>query len=111
MDADMSSRNWTNYSMTRILATLLFTDLGFGGIGKTALAIEAVKNFRSGRVFVLSLMSCPNSSSVISKIAIDVTDLGVPMSYVQTEVLRKLKGKEPILNLSGQCREKEISYN
>ena len=42
---------------------------GFGGMGKTALAIQAVKNFKSGRVFVISLVGSPSTDSTVSAIA------------------------------------------
>ena len=81
-------------------STRYITINGFGGIGKTTLAIEAIKSFKLGRVLVLSLMDCPNSFSIISKIAgllnIDVTAFE-NSNILRTEVLRKLKGREPVL--------------
>src|SRR5215469_3146138 len=42
---------------------------GFGGLGKTQLALQAVKNFNSGRALVLSLRRRPDFESVIKTIA------------------------------------------
>src|SRR3954447_14253431 len=42
---------------------------GFGGIGKTALALQAVNNFHSGRVLGISLAGIPKPTQVFAKIA------------------------------------------
>src|SRR4051812_32310159 len=42
---------------------------GFGGIGKTALALQAAKEFDSGKVLALSLAGTPKLSDVIRKLA------------------------------------------
>lgn len=65
---------------------------GFGGIGKTTLAIQAVKNFNSGRVLVQSLVGSPSSGSVILKIArfLNMDTTAFPTSDIlQTEVERQ----------------------
>ncbi|RUS12921.1 hypothetical protein BC937DRAFT_86704, partial [Endogone sp. FLAS-F59071] len=41
---------------------------GFGGMGKTSLALQAAKNF-NGRILALSLVGIPTLSSVVMKIA------------------------------------------
>ena len=55
---------------------------GFGGTGKTALALEAAQNFDSGRVLALSLAGTPTLNQVIRKITrflnIDIETLPDP---------------------------------
>lgn len=73
---------------------------GSGGIGKTALAFQAIKSFNSGRVLVQSLAGNPSSSSVMSRIAgflkVDTTTIG-NASMLKTLVIQKMRGNEPIL--------------
>src|SRR4051812_3401659 len=72
---------------------------GFGGIGKTSLALQAVRNFNSGRVLALSLIGASKPSQIFLKIAkflrIEINDLDAQSQ--ETEVLRKLNGEEIIL--------------
>lgn len=72
---------------------------GYGGIGKTTLAMEAVKSYKSGRVLVISLVGSPSSESVISKIAefFNIDNAILKLESLWTEVQKKLKGKEIVL--------------
>src|SRR3954468_18731974 len=72
---------------------------GFGGVGKTALAMQAVKHFSSGRVLVLSLVGTPSLDSVILRIAtfLNIDTSSSSSSVLRTEVMKKLAGKERIL--------------
>src|SRR3954470_13899929 len=42
---------------------------GFGGLGKTALALQVAKNFDAGKVLALPLVGTPKLHDVIRKIA------------------------------------------
>src|SRR4051794_20729340 len=42
---------------------------GFGGLGKTALALQVAQRFNSGKVLALPLVGTPKLSDVIRKIA------------------------------------------
>src|SRR3954470_1058889 len=42
---------------------------GFGGLGKTALALQVAKSFDAGKVLALPLVGTPKLSDVIRKIA------------------------------------------
>src|SRR3954470_12688477 len=72
---------------------------GFGGIGKTSLALQAVRNFNSGKVLALSLIGASKPSQIFLKIAkflrIEINDLDAQSQ--QQNVLRKLEGEEIIL--------------
>src|SRR4051812_14092827 len=73
---------------------------GFGGIGKMSLALQAIRNFDSGKVLALSLIGASKTSQIFRKIAkflcIEINDLDT-QSQQQSDVLRKLEGEETIL--------------
>ena len=70
---------------------------GFGGIGKTALALQAARNYDSNRVLALSLVKTPEIDKIFKKIArylkVDILDL----DNQQDKVLQALEGKDQIL--------------
>lgn len=72
---------------------------GFGGIGKTALALQAVQNFDSSKVLALSLVGTPRLNQVILKIArflnVDIKDLE-PQDQ-QSEIFQTLASEGAIL--------------
>src|SRR4051812_40947091 len=73
---------------------------GLGGIGKTALALQAANNFIDGNVLGLSLAGIPNPSQLVAKIAwffhIDIKDFVDPDDQ-QLEVLQALNKDNQIL--------------
>src|SRR3954471_5467807 len=73
---------------------------GFGGIGKTALALQAANNFHSGRVLGLSLAGIPKPTQVFAKIArffhINTKNYPDP-DDLEFEVLGALENEERIL--------------
>src|SRR4051794_38404636 len=73
---------------------------GFGGIGKTALAIQAANNFTSGSVLGLSLAGIPKLSQVVTKLAssfhTDVKDFP-DLNDQLLEILQALKSDNQIL--------------
>ena len=73
---------------------------GFGGIGKTTLALEAVQNYDSGRVLAIPLVGTPTLSQVIRKIArflcIDVENFS-DLESQESEVIEGLRNEETTL--------------
>src|SRR3954470_20226177 len=73
---------------------------GFGGIGKTALALQVARRFDAGKVLALPLVGSPELSSVVQKIARFLqVDLG-NLSNLQermAEVIDKLENEGTIL--------------
>lgn len=72
---------------------------GFGGIGKTALAVQAVRNFESERVLALSLFGVPTLSQVILKIArfLNISIAELEPGNLQDEILQQLQGDDTVL--------------
>ncbi|RUS13303.1 P-loop containing nucleoside triphosphate hydrolase protein, partial [Endogone sp. FLAS-F59071] len=65
---------------------------GFGGMGKTCLALQAAKNFNSGDILALSLVGTPTLNSVSMKIAQFLSVDAQPDA-----VIEKLNGKGTVL--------------
>src|SRR3954454_10978628 len=73
---------------------------GFGGLGKTALALHVAKRFDDGKVLALPLVGTPRLSDVIRKIArflyVDLEGLS-NLEEQKWEVIEKLRNEGTIL--------------
>src|SRR3954469_22811404 len=73
---------------------------GFGGIGKTALALQVAQKFDAGKVLALSLVGTPKIGDVVRKIArflyVDM-DAASDLEEKKLEVIDKLRNEETIL--------------
>src|SRR3954469_25718118 len=73
---------------------------GFGGIGKTALALQVAQRFDAGKVLALPLFGTPKLGDVIRKIArflhVDMAGLSDPGEQ-KWEVIEKLRNEKIVL--------------
>lgn len=72
---------------------------GFGGIGKTSLALQAAENFSSGSALALSLVGTPTLSSVITKMArfLELNIKELELQEQQSAIIDKLVGEGTFL--------------
>src|SRR4051812_44090334 len=73
---------------------------GFGGLGKTALALQAAKDFDSGKVLALSLVGTPKLAQVIRRMARFLgvnTDTVSEFEDQKLEVIERLTGSGTIV--------------
>src|SRR4051812_24680799 len=73
---------------------------GFGGLGKTALALQVAKGFDAGRVLAISLVGKPKLNDVIRKIArfihVNVESFS-DLDELESEVVEKLGNEGTVL--------------
>src|SRR4051812_8508447 len=73
---------------------------GFGGLGKTALALQVAERFNAGKVFALPLFGIPKLNDVIRKLArflhIDIASLS-DLEDQRSEVIEKLTNEGTVL--------------
>src|SRR3954452_13237004 len=73
---------------------------GFGGLGKTALALQVAKGFNDGKVLAIPLVGTPKLSDVIRKFArflhIDVESLR-DLEELKSVVIEKLEDEQMVL--------------
>src|SRR4051812_25892780 len=73
---------------------------GFGGLGKTALALQVAKHFDAGKVLAISLVGTPRLGDVIRKVArflhVDPETL-LNQEELKSVVIEKLENEETVL--------------